>query len=55
VACAHAAFADDFGLFLPLAGITLVKQIRESSFDIKATGRLNKLCGSDIFLVIGCK
>ena len=28
---------------LPLAGITTVKQIRESSFDIKATGRLNRL------------
>ena len=25
------------------AGITTVKQIRESSFDIKATGRLNRL------------
>jgi hypothetical protein len=35
--------ADHFGFFLPLAGITTVKKIRESSFDIKATGRLNRL------------
>jgi hypothetical protein len=43
VACAYADFPDHFGIFLPLAGITTVKQIRESSFDIRATGRLNKL------------
>jgi hypothetical protein len=42
-ACAYADFPDKFGFFLPLAGITTVKQIRESSFDIRATGRLNKL------------
>ena len=29
--------------FLPLAGITTVRQIRESAVDIKATGRLNRL------------
>jgi hypothetical protein len=43
IACEYANFHDHFGFFLPLAGITTVKQIRESSFDIKATGRLNKL------------
>jgi len=43
VACAYADFSDHFGFFLPLAGITTVKQIRESAFDIKATGRLNRL------------
>lgn len=43
VACAYGDFPDHFGFFLPLAGITTVKQIRESSFDIKATGRLNRL------------
>ena len=43
VACAYADFPEHFGFFLPLAGITTVAQIRESSFDIKATGRLNKL------------
>ncbi len=43
VACAYRNFPDHFGFFLPLAGITTVRQIRESSFDIKATGRLNRL------------
>lgn len=43
VACAFRQFPDHFGLFLPLAGISTVKQIRESAFDIKATGRLNRL------------
>ncbi|WP_333885742.1 class I SAM-dependent DNA methyltransferase [Sphingobium yanoikuyae] len=43
VACDYADFPDHFGFFLPLAGITTVAQIRESSFDIRATGRLNKL------------
>jgi hypothetical protein len=43
VACSYRDFPDHFGFFLPLAGITTVKQIRESSFDIKATGRLNRL------------
>jgi predicted S18 family serine protease len=36
VACAYADFHDHFGFFLPLAGITTVKQICESVFDIKA-------------------
>jgi hypothetical protein len=36
-------FPEHFGFFLPLAGISTVKQIRESAFDIKATGRLNRL------------
>ncbi|MCE8530929.1 class I SAM-dependent DNA methyltransferase [Ruegeria pomeroyi] len=43
IACAYADFPDHFGFFLPLAGISTVKQIRESAFDIKATGRLNRL------------
>ncbi|NKX63293.1 class I SAM-dependent DNA methyltransferase [Labrenzia sp. 5N] len=43
VACSYESFPDHFGFFLPLAGISTVKQIRESSFDIKATGRLNRL------------
>lgn len=36
-------FHEYFGFFLELAGISSVKQIRESAFDIKATGRLNRL------------
>lgn len=43
VACRYADFPDHFGFFLPLAGITTVRQIRESAFDIRATSRLNRL------------
>ena len=43
VACDYADFPDHFGFFLPLAGITTVKQVRESSFDIRATSRMNRL------------
>ena len=43
VACDYADLPEHFGFFLPLAGITTVRQIRESAFDIKATGRLNRL------------
>ncbi|MBY0375686.1 MAG: hypothetical protein K2Q23_16940 [Bryobacteraceae bacterium] len=43
VACAYADFPNHFGFFLSLAGITTVKQVRESSFDIRATSRLNRL------------
>lgn len=43
VACAYADFPNHFGFFLPLAGITTVKQVRESSFDIRATSRMNRL------------
>ena len=43
IICAFTDFPNHFGFFLPLAGITTVKQIRESSFDIRATSRLNKL------------
>jgi hypothetical protein len=41
--CPYADFHNHFGYFLPLAGITTVQQIRENAFDIKATGRLNRL------------
>jgi hypothetical protein len=43
VACAYSDLPNHFGFFLSLAGISTVKQIRESSFDIRATGRLNRL------------
>ena len=43
VACDYADLPNHFGFFLPLAGITTVRQIRESAFDIRATSRLNKL------------
>jgi hypothetical protein len=43
VACEFPKFNEHFGFFLPLAGISTVKQIRENAFDIRATARLNKL------------
>lgn len=43
VSCDYPDFHNHFGFFLPLAGISTVKQIRENAFDIKATSRLNKL------------
>lgn len=43
VACSYSDFPNHFGFFLPLAGITTVKQITENAFDIRATSRLNKL------------
>ena len=43
VVCDYADFGNHFGFFLPLAGITTVKEIRENAFDIKATSRLSKL------------
>ncbi|MCT7983782.1 lactate dehydrogenase [Laspinema sp. A4] len=43
IACDYRNFSDHFGFFLALAGITTVRQIRENAFDIKATGRLNRL------------
>ncbi len=41
--CEYKELADHFGYFLELAGISTVRQIRENAFDIKATGRLNRL------------
>jgi hypothetical protein len=43
VACAFADFPNHFGFFLSLAGITTIKQVRESSFDMRATSRMNRL------------
>ncbi len=43
ISCTYTDFPNHFGFFLPLAGITTVKQVRESSFDIRAISRLNRL------------
>ena len=43
VACDYTEFANHFGFFLPLAGISTVKQIRDNPIDIQATSRLNRL------------
>lgn len=36
-------FADHFGFFLPLAGISTIREIKDNPIDVRATGRLNKL------------
>ncbi|MBC6443553.1 MAG: hypothetical protein GDA53_10710 [Rhodobacteraceae bacterium] len=43
LACAYGEVVDNFGFFLPLAGISTVREIRENTFDIRAVGRLDKL------------
>ncbi len=43
LACANKDLPNHFAFFLPLAGITTVRQIAENAFDIRATGRLNRL------------
>lgn len=43
VVCCYKDFPDHFGFFLPLAGISTVRQISENAFDIRATSRLNRL------------
>jgi len=43
LACEYGRFPDRFTFFLPLAGISTVRQIDESAFDIRATSRLNRL------------
>ncbi len=43
VACPFQDFPNHFGFFLPLAGISTVKQIRNNPIDIQATSRLNRL------------
>ncbi len=42
-ACAYTDFPNHFGFFLPLAGISTVKEIKDNPIDVRATGRLNKL------------
>lgn len=34
---------NHFGFFLPLAGISTIKEIKDNPIDVRATGRLNKL------------
>lgn len=43
IACAFADLPRHFAIFLPLAGISTVKEIKNNPIDVKATGRLNKL------------
>ncbi len=43
IACAYPDFSNHFGFFLPLAGISTIKEIKDNPVDVRATGRLNKL------------
>ncbi len=43
IACDFPQFPDHFGFFLPLAGISTIKEIKDNPIDVRATGRLNKL------------
>lgn len=43
VTCSYPDFPNHFGFFLPLAGISTIKEIKENPVDVRATGRLNKL------------
>ena len=43
VASAYSEFPNHFGFFLPLAGISTIREISENAFDIRATSRLNRL------------
>jgi hypothetical protein len=43
IACTYADLPRHFGFFLPLAGISTVKEIKNNPIDVKATGRLNRL------------
>jgi hypothetical protein len=43
IASGFADFASHFGFFLPLAGISTIKEIKDNPIDVRATGRLNKL------------
>lgn len=43
IACDYPDFPNHFGFFLPLAGISTIKEIKDNAIDVRATGRLNKL------------
>jgi hypothetical protein len=43
IACSYPDFPNHFGFFLPLAGISTIKEIKDNPVDVRATGRLNKL------------
>ena len=43
IASDYPQFPNHFGFFLPLAGISTIKEIKDNPIDVRATGRLNKL------------
>lgn len=43
ITCDYSDFPNHFGFLLPLAGISVIKEIKDNPIDVRATGRLNKL------------
>ncbi len=43
IASTYTNLPEHFGFFLPLAGISTIKEIKDNPIDVRATGRLNKL------------
>lgn len=43
ITCVYVDVPNHFGFFLPLAGISTTKEIKDNPVDVRATGRLNKL------------
>jgi hypothetical protein len=43
IATEYPKLAEHIGFFLPLAGISTVREIKDNPIDVRATGRLNKL------------
>jgi hypothetical protein len=43
VTSGYTDFPNHFGMFLPLAGISTIKEIKDNPIDVRATSRLNKL------------
>lgn len=43
ITCAFTDFPNHFGVFLSLAGISTIEEIKDNPIDVRATGRLNKL------------
>jgi hypothetical protein len=43
IASEYHRFAEHIGFFLPLAGISTIREIKDNPIDVRATGRLNKL------------
>ena len=43
ITCTYTDFPNHFGFFLPLAGISTIKELKDNPIDVRATGSLNKL------------
>ena len=43
IACTYADFPNHLGFFLPLAGISTIKETKGDPIDVRTTGRLEKL------------